>query len=157
MNQVRDRLTVKTPVGGVARYENDSYHQISKDVAHVPGNPWFICTLWLAQYEISRAKTVAEARRAIPTLDWAVSRALPSGVLAEQVHPYTGQPISVSPLTWSHATFVTVVADYLHKLQELEEVSHPNHFLVNGHENGGRPQLAIRDGLVPVVAWDELL
>jgi GH15 family glucan-1,4-alpha-glucosidase len=27
MNQVRDRLTLKTAVGGVARYENDSYHQ----------------------------------------------------------------------------------------------------------------------------------
>ncbi len=157
MNQVRDRLTVKTPVGGVARYENDSYHQISKDVAHVPGNPWFICTLWLAQYDIARARTVAEARRAIPVLDWAVSRALPSGVLAEQVHPHTGQPISVSPLTWSHATFVAVVADYLHKLQEFEEAEHPNHFLANGHQNAGRTQPATGEGLVPVIAWDELL
>jgi hypothetical protein len=100
---------------------------------------------------IARAETVAEARRAIPVLDWAVSRALPSGVLAEQVHPYTGQPISVSPLTWSHATYVAVVADYLHKLQEFEEASHPNHFLLNGHQK-------LADwGLVPVIAWDELL
>jgi hypothetical protein len=86
-----------------------------------------------------------------------VSRALPSGVLAEQVHPYTGQPISVSPLTWSHATFVAVVADYLHKLQEFEEASHPNLFLLNGHQNMGRPRPATLEGLVPVIAWDELL
>ena len=33
--------------------------------------------------------------------------ALEAGVLAEQVNPYTNEPISVSPLTWSHATVVS--------------------------------------------------
>src|SRR5438270_4139319 len=48
MRAVEDRLTVRTPVGGVARYENDYYFQISPDIANVPGNPWFVATLWLA-------------------------------------------------------------------------------------------------------------
>ena len=40
-------------------------------------------------------------------------------MLAEQVHPYTKQPLSVSPLTWSHATFVATVLDYLAKETQL--------------------------------------
>ena len=39
--------------------------------------------------------------------------ALPSGVLAEQVNPYSDAPLSVSPLTWSHASFVSTVHDYV--------------------------------------------
>src|SRR5262249_25387792 len=50
MRAVEQKLWIKTRVGGVARYENDYYHKISNDVGAVPGNPWFICTLWLADY-----------------------------------------------------------------------------------------------------------
>ena len=49
----------------------------------------------------------------------AESRALESGVLAEQFHPYTGGPMSVAPLTWSHATFVIVALEYLEKHAQL--------------------------------------
>ncbi len=52
-------------------------------------------------------------------MEWVAARAFDSGILAEQFHPYTGQPIGVSPLTWSHATIVVVVLEYLKKLQEL--------------------------------------
>ena len=52
-------------------------------------------------------------------LEWVVARALPSGVLAEQIHPYTGDPLSVSPLTWSHAAFVETVQQYLTRLASL--------------------------------------
>ena len=41
-------------------------------------------------------------------------------MLAEQFHPHTGDPISVSPLTWSHATYVVVVLEYLIKLRKFE-------------------------------------
>lgn len=120
MGAVRDRLWVKTEVGGLARYENDTYHQVSKDVANVAGNPWFISTLWLAQYEIARAKDLGELEsRALPLLAWATGRALPSGVLAEQVNPYTGEPLSVSPLTWSHAEFVAAVTKYTERRAAL--------------------------------------
>jgi oligosaccharide amylase len=120
MRAVEDQLWVKTQVGGVARYENDHYHRVSSDIAAVPGNPWFICTLWLADYFITRAKTAAELKRSLPIFEWAANHALESGVLAEQVNPYTNEPISVSPLTWSHATVVTTVIKYLEKLEQLQ-------------------------------------
>ncbi len=119
MKAIEDRLYIKTDIGGLARYENDRYHSRSKDRETVPGNPWVHCTLWLAQYRIARAVTMEDLHQAVPFLTWAVSRALPSGIMAEQVDPYTGTPISVSPLTWAHATFVACVLEYLHKLQKL--------------------------------------
>jgi GH15 family glucan-1,4-alpha-glucosidase len=116
MAAVRDKLWVKTPVGGVARYEGDPYHRVSADV---PGNPWFICTLWLAHYLIGRAETEAELEEALPIIGWAAERALPSGILGEQVDPFTDAPLSVSPLTWSHAMVVQVVMEYLEKIEGL--------------------------------------
>lgn len=120
MKAVEENLWVKTRVGGVARYENDYYHRISNDIASVPGNPWFICTMWLADYYISRAKTAGELKLALPIFEWTAGHALESGVLAEQVNPYTNEPISVSPLTWSHATVVSTVIKYLEKLETLQ-------------------------------------
>lgn len=114
MRSLMDRLWVKTDIGGCARYERDYYHQVEHDrTDDVAGNPWVICTLWHAQYAIARAKTRDDLEPAMRLLEWAADRALTSGVLAEQFHPYTGQPISVSPLTWSHATVVTTVLQYL--------------------------------------------
>jgi oligosaccharide amylase len=123
MKQVEDRLWVKTKVGGMARYENDYYHRISDDIENVPGNPWFICTMWLADYQITRAKTPAELKEALPIFEWTANHALESGVLAEQVNPYTNEPISVSPLTWSHATVVSTAIKYLEKLETLQRCS----------------------------------
>jgi len=121
MTAVRDKLFVKTDVGGVARYENDYYHQISKDTDRVAGNPWFICTLWLAQYEMARASSIEQLEKnALPLLQWCADRALPSGVLAEQVNPHSGAPMSVSPLTWSHATYVSAVMEYATKRKALK-------------------------------------
>ena len=119
MRSVEERLWVKTEVGGVARYEGDNYMRTTEDTERVPGNPWFICTLWLAEYYIAEAETVEELGRAVPILEWVAARALPSGVLAEQVDPLTGAPLSVSPLTWSHSTFVAAVMSYLKKLATL--------------------------------------
>ncbi len=119
MDAIEQRLTVKTPVGGVARYENDYYHQVSQDIANVPGNPWFICTLWIAQWHIARAKTLTDLHEAVPTLEWVAQHGLRSGVLAEQVDPYTDAPLSVSPLTWSHAEVLMTVHDYVDKFREL--------------------------------------
>ena len=90
MERVRERLWVQTTVGGLARYQNDTYFQVSHDVGKVPGNPWFICTLWLAQWYIATAATLDELAPALELLQWVASRALPSGVLAEQVHPLHG-------------------------------------------------------------------
>lgn len=110
---------MKAGVGGLARHENDTYHQVSEDTANVPGNPWFVCTAWLAQRYVARARTPEELQPAREIFAWIASRALPSGILAEQVNPYTDQPPSVSPLTWSHAEFSTAVLDYVDKLSGL--------------------------------------
>jgi GH15 family glucan-1,4-alpha-glucosidase len=121
MRAVESRLRVSTEVGGVARYENDYYHQVERhDIGRVPGNPWFITSLWLAQWYIARAKTVDDLKGAEDILKWVAARALTSGILAEQVNPYTGVPLSVSPLTWSHAGVVLAVNEYLTKRAQLE-------------------------------------
>lgn len=119
MEAVRDGLWVTTPVGGMARYTNDYYYAATENDPQVPGNPWFITTLWMAQWEIARARQHKDLTAAFKYLNWCVQHASASGVLAEQVHPYTNLPISVSPLTWSHATFVATIMDYLQRRKEL--------------------------------------
>ncbi len=120
MDRLRERLWVQTDVGGFARYEHDYYHQVeSNDIERVPGNPWVICTLWQAQYLIARARTMPELRQALPLIEWAVERANISGIQAEQYHPHTGAPISVSPLTWSHSTYVVACIEYMNKFNEI--------------------------------------
>jgi GH15 family glucan-1,4-alpha-glucosidase len=89
MEAVKNRLWVRTEVGGMARYEDDYYHQVSDDLHNVPGNPWFVSTLWLAQWYIARAKNPAELKKALEIMQWVAERTLKSGVMAEQVHPYT--------------------------------------------------------------------
>ncbi len=120
MDAIQARLSVKTPVGGFARYENDYYHKVSDDIQNVPGNPWFICSCWIAEYLIARAETMDQLHAAIPQLEWVCQRALPSGVLAEQINPYTDEPLSVSPLTWSHSEFVSAVRWYAGKHRRFE-------------------------------------
>ena len=112
MEAIEDRLTIKSDVGGVARYENDYYHQVSQDLANVPGNPWFICACWLAEYHIAPRQDAGRAARSPALARMGATHALPSGVLAEQIDPYTDAPLSVSPLTWSHAEFVSAVRWY---------------------------------------------
>ena len=53
-------------------------------------------------------------------LQWACDHALHSGVLAEQAHPFTGAPLSVSPLTWSHATYCLAFEEYVRRWHELQ-------------------------------------
>jgi GH15 family glucan-1,4-alpha-glucosidase len=115
MKAVYDRLWCKTAVGGIARYENDWYYQVSQDIANVPGNPWFICTMWYAQWVVRQAKSIEDLQPARDILEWVAAAALPSGVLAEQLDPYSKTPLSVSPLTWSHATVVSLVHEYVQK------------------------------------------
>jgi GH15 family glucan-1,4-alpha-glucosidase len=120
MEAIRRKLRVKTAIGGVARYERDPYHRVEQnDFEKVPGNPWVICTLWTALHRIATARTVAELEEAQKDLEWTRARALPSGVLAEQFDPHTGAEISVSPLTWSHATVIIAVMHYLLKHAEI--------------------------------------
>jgi len=121
MRAVRDKLWVQTEVGGLARYENDSYQRVGDAAPAEPGNPWLICTLWLAEHAIARATSVAELQSALDLVRWVRSKARPSLVLPEQIHPFTGAPLSVSPFTWSHAQVVSVVRGYLECIRELRQ------------------------------------
>lgn len=139
LRQVEERLWVDTEIGGLARYENDYYHQVERqDTKRVPGNPWFVSTLWLARYRLLRAQTIEEASRGLELIEWAASRALPSGVMAEQLHPYSGEPLSVSPLTWSHAAYVRAVREY------LDRTAHLNRCPTCGQISGRKPRLTDR-------------
>lgn len=112
-----ERLTIPTNIGGLARYEGDDYYRVSPDVT---GNPWIITTMWLAQYKIALAKNLLELEDTKKYLLWVVRNASSSGILPEQLNPFTGEPISTAPLTWSHAEYVSTVIQYMEKLKELK-------------------------------------
>ena len=116
MNSISDKLWIKTNIGGIARYENDNYQRVTREV---PGNPWFICTLWLARWYIATALSSEDLDRGLNLLKWTAKNASPSGLLAEQINPNNGNPISVAPLVWSHAEFVMAVCEYVEKQKEL--------------------------------------
>lgn len=99
LSMVEKVLWVDSAVGGLARYEDDYYFR--RDF-NLPGNPWIITTLWLAQGHFLAGRR----ERAQELLDWARAQQGPTGVLPEQVDPHTGEHLSVSPLTWSHAEYL---------------------------------------------------
>jgi GH15 family glucan-1,4-alpha-glucosidase len=117
MEQVQAKLWHQNG-GGLSRYENDSFYRVN---AEDPGNPWFVTTLWLAKYYIALAQKKEDLVKALEILEWVADHALPSGVLAEQVNPITHEPLSVSPLTWSHGTYISTVKEYTNKLFEIEK------------------------------------
>ncbi len=119
MEHVWEGLAVRTAVGGVARYADDHYFKKSDSLETVPGNPWMICSLWKAGWEIVRAKGIEELQQAKEVFQWVLRHRMSSGVLPEQLHPDLGTPLSVAPLTWSHATFVREVLRYGRRYQEL--------------------------------------
>lgn len=110
------RLSVNGGHGqsGIGRYENDSYYANDSR-----SNPWFVTTLWYAEYLIARAKRKADFKPVLEIFDWVVRHALPSGVLSEQIRATDSSPCSVAPLTWSHAAYVNTILKYLDRLEEL--------------------------------------
>jgi GH15 family glucan-1,4-alpha-glucosidase len=120
MEDVKNHLRVQTPVGGYARYQGDGYFRKSYDTKKIPGNPWIITTLWVAEWEIAKARTVADLAEPLEKIDWVRRHALESGVLPEQLDPFTGAPVSVAPLTWSHSTLILTVRKYVEKYRELQ-------------------------------------
>jgi GH15 family glucan-1,4-alpha-glucosidase len=101
---IEEGLLNSSPSGGVPRYEHDNYFASSP--AYL-GNPWFVTTLWVAQYYLQLARTPD----AETLIDWTLAKALPSGVLSEQINPTDGTPVSVTPLVWSHAETINSLLD----------------------------------------------
>jgi GH15 family glucan-1,4-alpha-glucosidase len=111
-----ERLFCSRYSGGIARYEGDNYYRSGHDT---PGNPWFVTTLWIVQYYIALVKDEKDFERVKQWFEWVSGMALTTGVLSEQVNPYTKEQISAAPLTWSHSEYVLAVIAYLEKLEEL--------------------------------------
>jgi len=57
--------------------------------------------------------TAADLEAPLEILSQVARGALDSGVLAEQIDASTGEPAGATPLTWSHATVVLTVLEYL--------------------------------------------
>lgn len=101
---IEKRLLGSTPVGGVIRYEGDGYFLGKRQYK---GNPWVVCSLWLAQYFAA----VGQPDRAKELINWSLARRAPSGALSEQFDPETGFALSVTPLVWSHAEMINTILD----------------------------------------------
>lgn len=115
----REKLTSTQSKYGIARYEGDQYYNSTN---YHPGNPWIISSLWIAQYEIAKAKSKKDlSEKVLPILDWVVSTANPAGILPEQVSPYTNEQLSASPLTWSHAEYIVTTIQLLQKYKVFEQ------------------------------------
>ena len=115
VDKALEKLWNKTGCGGLCRYEDDQYYRYPNTTE----NPWFVCTMWLAEYYVAKTKKLEDLNKAEELLEWVVNYALPTGTLSEQINSGTCEPLSVAPLTWSHAGFIIAVVKYLDKYKEL--------------------------------------
>jgi GH15 family glucan-1,4-alpha-glucosidase len=104
LKNVDQRLLNTSPIGGVIRDEHDGYF-LAK--TQYKGNPWIVCSLWLAQVDNSIGRQ--EAAKSL--IAWSLARAYPSGALSEQFDPEDGFALSVTPLVWSHAEMANTILD----------------------------------------------
>jgi len=123
MAAIRDQLSNNATTGGIARYKDDYYFKVENDTKKTPGNPWFICTLWMAQWYIAVAKTPQDLKPAREIINWVVAHQIPGGLLSEQLDPNTGAPLSVSPLIWSHAELIATVDEFCRKSERVRRSS----------------------------------
>lgn len=93
---------------GLPRYENDNYHRTPDSGL---GNFWFIASLWVAQY----AQEIGDSELRDRIIAWVHAQTAGSRMLAEQLNPRTMEPLSVSPLVWSHAEYMATQLDIIDK------------------------------------------
>src|SRR5690606_41627100 len=110
----------RTEGGGPPRYRGASCAAVTQGGERVPGDPWFMAQCWHAGWRAAGALDPAEPEAALGPLEWVAERAVRSGLLPEQLDPFSGAPLSVTPLIWSHAAFVKAVRDYLERRQAFE-------------------------------------
>lgn len=104
LESIESKILNLTDVGGVIRYEEDWYMRIN-DI--ITPNPWFVCTLWLAQIYI----LIGRIEEANNLVDWSLNHILHSGVMSEQINPLDGSTVGVAPLVWSHAEMINTALD----------------------------------------------
>lgn len=115
-SNLKAKLGKGIAIGGFARYESDAYNNVGGEAT---GNPWFVITLWLSQYKIAIARSISDLEEVASDIEW-VAKFSKSGMLPEQLNPYSGAGISATPLTWSHSEFVRSVIEYEKKLKFLD-------------------------------------
>jgi len=72
-----------------------------------------------------RAKSADDLVEPARIITWVGQHALASGILAEQLNPHTGRPLSVSPLTWSHSTLILTIERYRRALDQWNTTNQP--------------------------------
>ncbi len=112
---IESKLRLNTGIDGVPRYEGDRYYM---QVDGTP-NPWYITTLWLAQYYARTAKKPEDLEKVKYWVHWTIIHSPLSKALSEQLHPFTGEQLSATPLTWSHAEYVRTVIAYYEALKRM--------------------------------------
>jgi GH15 family glucan-1,4-alpha-glucosidase len=105
---IEEKLRLHAGIDGVPRYVGDRYYMQAEGIP----NPWYITTLWLAQYYAQIAKKAEDLDVVTHWLTWSVTHSPLSGVLSEQLHPFSGEQLSATPLTWSHAEYVRTIMLY---------------------------------------------
>jgi len=96
--------SVESGIVAFPRYEWDTYHRADPN-SH--GNWWFITTLWIAQYSLETDDP--DLARSI--LTWVNGISTQTSITAEQISPIDHSLISPSPLTWSHAEYLSTLLD----------------------------------------------
>ena len=98
MNAIKEGLSIRTGVGGVARYTNDYYFQQSGDIENVPGNPWIICTLWIANFQWNPPPALRILQNRRQTLQWVEEACALERGIAGAAQSDGRSPLSVAPL-----------------------------------------------------------
>ena len=93
----------KGSITKVPRYENDSYMRPDNGVS----NAWYITSLWLSQY----LNEVDDEASRNTILQWTRDHMSSTGMLSEQITIGNEKSVSVSPLTWSHAEYLSTLLD----------------------------------------------
>jgi GH15 family glucan-1,4-alpha-glucosidase len=104
VNALKERFAVTAENPGVPRYENETYRRQDENG---PSNPWYITSLWLAQYYLE----IGDKAQAHTVLEWVQVSAGRTGVIGEQTDPVTHEDVSVAPLSWSQAEYVSTLLD----------------------------------------------
>jgi len=89
---------------GLPRYEHDNYYGTDPNAE---AELWFITSLWYAQYNIETNHIEVSER----ILMWVKNHMGSTGVLPERINAKDESSISVAPLTWSHAEFLSTLLD----------------------------------------------
>ena len=108
LRAIEKYLTNLSHIGGVVRYEDDWYMRYDKAI---PPNPWFVCTLWLAQLYTQ----LGQKDKVKPLLEWSLQYTLAGGIMSEQIHPISGKSVGVAPLVWSHAELINTAIDLINE------------------------------------------